>query len=398
MSDILLPVQSPLATGTGNGLQPASGAAPNSEGGSFPALFGAVIKGDIKPQATEISGVFKDILMPAQALDANTGNSVASALKGTMQSLKDGVLNTGDGDDTPESETADGNILPLALPLADIQSRQPLKVANGGNDAEAGVLPTVLSDTEAGRRQQPLQNPGLLRTAAGDAKPAGQISEATGLLNNTEQQKALMGQLLAVQQASKNNQGEAEHGHRGAQDTQRDGLTAISTEWRANGIRTDVTATDKATVPELRMDQRMGSGGWNSELGNRIVWMTRNDQQLAKIRLNPPQLGPIEVKVSVHQDSANIVFSAHHAQARDAIEAAIPRLREMMAEQGFGSTNVDISGQGASDHEQKPASDNHGTAPAGELSETEGDVVDSVNVTGTGSVMTSADAMVDYFV
>jgi flagellar hook-length control protein FliK len=110
-------------------------------------------------------------------------------------------------------------------------------------------------------------------------------------------------------------------------------------------------------------------------------------------------MGPIEVKVSVHQDSANIVFSAHHAPARDAIEAAIPRLREMMAEQGFGSTNVDISGQGASGHEQKAASGN-GTMTsgpeAGEVNDAEH--ADVVTDTSTGTASAANNAMVDYFV
>jgi flagellar hook-length control protein FliK len=401
MSDILLPVQTAQPAATGSASQPAASSAPDADNGTFPALFGAVINGEIKPQATEISGIFKDILSPTQDPDANTGNAVATALKGSMQSLKDGTLKTADDSEPGETGTTDGNILPLALPLAESRPQQPAKALSAGNEPDSGVLPAVLSDTEAGRRQQPLQASALLKTATGDNNASGQIADSAGLTNNAEQQKSLLGQLLAAQQTAKNNQGEAEPTNRGQHDTQRDSLSAVSTEWRANGMRTgsDVAAADKAAVPELRMDQRMGSSGWNSELGNRIVWMTRNDQQLARIRLNPPHMGPIEVKVSVHQDSANIVFSAHHAPARDAIEAAIPRLREMMAEQGFGSTNVDISGQGASGHEQKAASGN-GTMTsgpeAGEVNDAEH--ADVVTDTSTGTASAANNAMVDYFV
>lgn len=82
---------------------------------------------------------------------------------------------------------------------------------------------------------------------------------------------------------------------------------------------------------------------WGDEIGQRIRWMVGSQVHAAELRINPPQLGPIEVRVSVHNDQMNISFLTHHALVRDTLEDAIPRLRDMLNQQGFTSVNVDVS-------------------------------------------------------
>lgn len=107
-------------------------------------------------------------------------------------------------------------------------------------------------------------------------------------------------------------------------------------------------------APSVPVQQPMHKPGWGQELGSRIVWMARQNIQAARLQVNPPHLGPVEVKISIHNDSANVQFVAHHVQAREAIEAAVPRLREMMGQQGFMQTSVDVSGQDQQpQHQQK---------------------------------------------
>lgn len=96
-----------------------------------------------------------------------------------------------------------------------------------------------------------------------------------------------------------------------------------------------------------QLAQPFGSPAWDDGFSSRVVWMARNDVQSAEIRLNPPDLGPIEVKLVLTGDqgtqAASIQFSAAHAATREAIESALPRLREMLQENGIalGNTTVD---------------------------------------------------------
>ena len=77
-------------------------------------------------------------------------------------------------------------------------------------------------------------------------------------------------------------------------------------------------------------------------MGERLVWMVKGDQQTAELKLSPPNLGPLEVKLTLNHDQASVSFVSHHAAVRDALEAAIPRLREMLAQESVTLSNVDV--------------------------------------------------------
>lgn len=81
---------------------------------------------------------------------------------------------------------------------------------------------------------------------------------------------------------------------------------------------------------------------WSAEFSQKIVWLTKADKQSAQLTLNPPQMGPIEISLSVEKGSASASFVSPNQEVRDAIETALPRLREMFASAGIqlGQTNV----------------------------------------------------------
>lgn len=77
----------------------------------------------------------------------------------------------------------------------------------------------------------------------------------------------------------------------------------------------------------------------------RVVWMAREGLQQASIQLNPANLGPVEVKLHVNHEQANVTFIAQNAATRDAIEQAIPRLKENFSQNGMELNNADVSDQ-----------------------------------------------------
>ncbi len=91
---------------------------------------------------------------------------------------------------------------------------------------------------------------------------------------------------------------------------------------------------------------------WPDTLGERVVWMAgRGGSQHATLRLNPPHLGSVEVRLTVSpQDGqASVSFHVQHPDAREAIQAALPRLREMMAEAGIQLADAQVSHREARD-------------------------------------------------
>lgn len=92
----------------------------------------------------------------------------------------------------------------------------------------------------------------------------------------------------------------------------------------------------------LSVNTSVRDQNWATDLGQKVVWLASNDKQSAQLTLNPPQLGPIEVSLDVDKGNASVSFVSANAEVRDAIETALPRLREMFASAGIelGQTNV----------------------------------------------------------
>jgi len=81
---------------------------------------------------------------------------------------------------------------------------------------------------------------------------------------------------------------------------------------------------------------------WNQQLGDRVLWMARGEAQTAQINITPAQLGPIQISISLQGDQMTAQFISAHQEVRQALEDAMPRLREMLANAGInlGQANV----------------------------------------------------------
>lgn len=99
----------------------------------------------------------------------------------------------------------------------------------------------------------------------------------------------------------------------------------------------------------------VGAQGWDAEIGDRLVWMAGRHESRAELVLNPPQMGRIEVSLTVTGDQATATFVTASPAVREALENALPRLREALLEAGInlGQTQVgaESAGQSASDRE-----------------------------------------------
>lgn len=84
-----------------------------------------------------------------------------------------------------------------------------------------------------------------------------------------------------------------------------------------------------------KLAPQVGSPGWDQALGQKVVWMVQGAQQSATLTLNPPDLGPLQVTLNVSNNQATANFTAHQPEVRHALEAAMPRLREMLNDAGI---------------------------------------------------------------
>ena len=111
---------------------------------------------------------------------------------------------------------------------------------------------------------------------------------------------------------------------------------------------TDIANLNRAVMannkPELPpMTKHFADPEWNKEMSERVIWMHKQAVPSAELRLNPGHLGPITIKVDVSQDQVTVAFTAQHAAVKEAIEASLPKLRELFSAQQLNLTSVDVS-------------------------------------------------------
>ncbi len=92
---------------------------------------------------------------------------------------------------------------------------------------------------------------------------------------------------------------------------------------------------------------RVGTPEWDKAFGQQMVWISKSsslgNSQTASLSLNPPELGPIKIVLQISDAQAYASFSSAQPEVRQAIESALPKLREMLGESGLQLAQADIN-------------------------------------------------------
>ena len=119
--------------------------------------------------------------------------------------------------------------------------------------------------------------------------------------------------------------------------------SALDPSSSITGAGTNVTSALNSRMQPLTVP--VSQPHWAQATGERVLWMVTQKLQTAEIQLDPPELGPLQVKVSVQHDQVSITFVSHSPQVRDALDQHALRLREMFEGQGLDLVDVDVSDQ-----------------------------------------------------
>lgn len=107
--------------------------------------------------------------------------------------------------------------------------------------------------------------------------------------------------------------------------------------------------------------------GWGEQIGQKVLYMASQGLSEAEIQLDPPELGPLQARVSINNDQAQVTFNSHSSQVRDALEQSVARLRELLSGEGIDLVNVNVS--------DNPHQQQRQNADANELGVTDGELV-----------------------
>ncbi|WP_397607532.1 flagellar hook-length control protein FliK [Silanimonas sp.] len=95
------------------------------------------------------------------------------------------------------------------------------------------------------------------------------------------------------------------------------------------------------------------------EVGARLQWIAEQQGGEATLRISPDGLGPVEIRLKLDGDRVELGFTATQQDTRQALQDALPKLREMLAQQGLQLGQADVGQKHAqSSNEDAPKSAN----------------------------------------
>lgn len=116
----------------------------------------------------------------------------------------------------------------------------------------------------------------------------------------------------------------------------------------AQGLPAAPAAREPAATPAA-IDKPITAPGWDTELAQKVVWLSGEKQHVAELHINPPHLGPLHIKLALDEHQTSAVFTSPHSAVREALENALPRLREVLAENGITLGHASVSADSARD-------------------------------------------------
>ena len=116
-----------------------------------------------------------------------------------------------------------------------------------------------------------------------------------------------------------------------------------------------IPTSPSATAHALHIPTDVAKGEWGDQFNQHIMWLGQQKIKTAMIKINPPELGPLEITLKMDKQSAQLNINSHSIVVRDALDQALPRLREMMNEQGLQLGQVNIESN-AKNQEQQTSS------------------------------------------
>lgn len=272
--------------------------------------------------------------------------------------------------ETLESGSHPGLGWAVAIPLEPVPT--PHTLQNGS------FMP---DQSTAGGKQLPLQFGGTSSTQPELIKPVLLSESPTGLLMERLIGKADRTTVASVLSATNEGRLQTFDSRSGGELTSLNPLVGVQSlastlPGRSGGV----------TLP---VEIPVGQPGWDKAVGERIQWMIGRNIQNVEMKLTPPNLGPLEIRISVQNDQASVSFITTQAPTREALEAAIPRLREMLGEANLNLVDVDVGQRhGSETHQgQEPEAGGHGYSSAHETT--------LPDKTGTTHARLVSDGLVD---
>jgi flagellar hook-length control protein FliK len=343
-------------------------------------------------------------------LPASTGNPVSTgnSAKADQQSAINQIVNlatnvTSQNDSQLAALVQQSTVTqPVAQAQSQAQSMADVSLpASVSNMLAAMSSSVVFSADQSGAAKKSAQTDNAFSNTVQSVQTASSVANTSALANQNTTNSPMVNALNSVSNASPVTQTNAESE-----------LTSLTQSFNAQSkSQQAVQSTDNMPINVMQPNQEAANTAhansipamtlpishpnWNAELADKLQLMHKQDISTVELQINPPHLGPISIKIGLdQQDQTTISFTTEHQQVKEAIEASIPKLREMLGGEQLSLLDVNVSQQQS---DQKPAQNffqmasdqgksNNNTGSQNETeNSTNSSAVDTVESSETGS-------------
>ena len=314
--------------------------------------------GSHSTEVASATGTLKDqnLLATPRSASVAMGTSTASGLPVTPMSTSDGAGNLNSAaapgalGTTPSTLSASG--LPATpTPTSDLAGTQKLSATF----TEMGAA----QDNSAHQRPSPAGNTqiadGPLNRTAGGAVSMAQgtgvntDSSTTGVSGsgNSEITRALQGESFG---AALNSSLVRAKDFREASPVENQPRTRVADAASVAGLNPTPRSAESSTMSAVTQVPAMkaapDAAGFPQEVLTRVRMIQGQGQTEARINLHPAELGRLQIAVTSEGDATRVAFVVDNAQAKEALEQAMPRLREFLQQAGLQLAEGSVSQQG----------------------------------------------------
>jgi flagellar hook-length control protein FliK len=257
--------------------------------------------------------------------------------------------------DTSGSSSTDGNAPPAANAISNPDATSQAATAAAMSAATIGVVASAeaafagAADSPSSTDDMATPAGGITAQGAAAANVASLQAPALAITRPLAAAAATAAKAQALTTLA-NASAADKHTAGGGTDSPLTGSSGDSAAGAAQLSVISNSAIDATATPTLKVSAGVDTPEFGQGLADRVSWMVDNNLNGAKLQVNPPQLGPIEVRIAVQGDHAQVWLTSHSAVTRDALESSSPKLREMLGAQGFGQVSVDISQRSFQEH------------------------------------------------
>lgn len=174
-------------------------------------------------------------------------------------------------------------------------------------------------------------------------------------------------------------------------------IKAVTSSLASAVTLTILNSNIPAEIPKT-ITTPLSNSGWADEFSQKIVWLSTQQNHIAELHLNPPDLGPLNVVLKISDNQLTAQFTSPHSAVRDAVENALPKLRDILSDNGITLGNATVGDQPPRDRNADGfMNQNFGTAARREASYN-ATKSDSLSPTNAQSVLTRRhNGMLDIF-